>query len=125
MRTLFLFAMAGGVATGTHYAILITLVHLGEAPVTATSLGALSGSLINYGLNRRYAFRSRRAHLEALPRYLVTAGAGWALNGMVVGMIAGQRVHYLVAQSAATGLVFLWNFFVNRWWTFRGEDYAR
>lgn len=43
------YALTGGFATATHYAILLVLVESGGVPApTATALGALGGALVAY-----------------------------------------------------------------------------
>ena len=124
LRQLLLFAMAGGFATALHYALLVALVQAQVSVVMASSVGAVFGALLNYGINRRFTFRSRRAHRQALPRYLLIAAAGFVINGYVITVALNARLHYLAAQVIATATVLLWNFVIHRWWTFRGEGYA-
>lgn len=120
------FASIGAIATAVHYALLITLVRSGAAtPPIATTVGFSLGALVNYLLNYRYTFESDKPHLDALPKFITTALCGAALNYLVVraGIALGQ--HYLIAQLGATALVLLWNFWVNRLWTFRATSSRR
>lgn len=116
----FRYAGAGAVGTGAQYAVLIALVQLAGAEAVASSTaGALAGALVNYALNRRYTFASRRAHRAALPRFFAVASVGVLLNAAVMAAIlAVVPAHYLVAQVAATGVVLVAGFIANRRWTF-------
>lgn len=114
------FASAGAMGTTLHYGALIALVALlGLSPVIATTLGATLGALTNYWLNHRFTFRSTRRHTETLPRFMAMAAVGIVLNGFIVGTLADQGLHYLLAQIAATTIVLFTNYMVSRLWIFR------
>jgi len=86
----------------------------------ASTLGFAASLWLNYALNRRYTFASDRPHAHALPRFLVIASGGLLLTA--VGMqIAVEHVglNYLVSQLIVTGVVTIWNFVLNRCWSFR------
>jgi putative flippase GtrA len=125
LRQLLFFLSAGALATALHYAVLFLLVGRGAGPVGASTLGALLGALANYTLNRRFTFRSQRAHHAALPRYFIVAASGVALNAALLKAFLPVLSHYLTAQLGATAVVLLWNFTLNRRWTFRGSRYAQ
>jgi len=114
------FAGVGVVGTGAHYATLIALVQaLAVNAVLASSLGAIVGALVNYFLNYRYTFRSSKRHHEAMSKFFVIAGVGFALNGAIMALLTQLLVlHYLLSQVISTGLVLGWNFAGNRLWTF-------
>ena len=117
------FGVVGAVGTLAHYALFLALIHAAAAdPVAASAAGASLGALVNYVLNYRYTFRSARRHREALPRFLLVAAVGLALNTLLMAaFLNGLRLHYLAAQIGATLGVLVWNFLANRHWTF-GKD---
>lgn len=114
------YAGAGAVGTAAQYALLVVLVQARwTGPVVASTLGAIAGALVNYGLNHRFTFASRRRHAEALPRFAVVAIASIALNALVIAAVLGATgAHYLVAQVIATGVVLVAGYLANRAWTF-------
>lgn len=115
------FATVGGIATVIHYCVLIALVHgTNMKPVGASTVGFAVSAGCNYALNYRFTFRSTVEHRRALVRFFSVAVVGLALNTLTM-LIADEylHVHYLVAQVLATGLVLLWNYAGNRWWTFK------
>jgi len=114
------FAAVGAVGTTAHYALLIALVSTQIAqPVWASTAGFALGALVNYVLNYRFTFASDRAHMQALPRFLIVATSGAVLNyALVHAGVSAWHWHYLLAQVLATALVLLWTFTVNRLWTF-------
>lgn len=121
IRQFFLFAGIGAVGTLVQYAVLVTLVQLARAePVISSAAGMVGGAVVNYILNYRYTFKSRKSHGEALGKFMTVAVAGLALNTLVMKLaIETFALHYLLAQVVATGIVLAWNFAGNRLWTFR------
>jgi putative flippase GtrA len=114
------YAGAGAAGTALQYAVLVVLVQFaGVGAVVASTIGAIAGALVNYGLNHQFTFASDKTHGRALPRFALVAIAGIALNAIVVAaMLAFATSHYLVAQVTATGAVLVAGFLVNRAWTF-------
>ena len=116
-----IFAAGGAVGTACHYITLVFLVELAAFPVVPAALaGFLVGALVNYSLARRFAFQSSRPHRTALPRFATVATVGAAINTAIVALLFGMGVHYLLAQVAATTIVFFCNFLANKNWTFGG-----
>jgi putative flippase GtrA len=115
------FACVGVIGTLAHYATMGGLIaSLAASPTAATSVGAVVGALINYALNRRHTFASQRAHRQALPRFLVIAGLGMAINAVIVWSATRLLLwHHWPAQFVATGMVLAVGFLANRAWTFR------
>ena len=111
----------GLVGTGGHYLTLIALVRWARLdPVPATTCGFVAGAVINYFVNRRLTFRSRRGHAGAMARFFTVALGGMGVNAGVVAVChRGLGLHYLLAQVAATGAVVVLTYLGNRYWTFR------
>jgi len=111
---------AGAIGTAAHFATLVALVQFASAdPIGASTIGAIAGAVINYALNYRFTFASRRAHRVALPRFAAIAIAGVVMNTLVLSaVLAFVRPHYLAAQVVATGAVLVAGFIANRKWTF-------
>lgn len=114
------FAIIGGLATAIQYSILIALVESAVAgTVIASSIGFAVSAVANYMLNRRFTFRSTKAHVEAFPKFTIVALLGLTLNAFLIwlcNIVVG--FHYLLAQVLATVGTLLWNFTMNRIWTF-------
>lgn len=117
------FAVVGAVGTAAHYALLLALVEgAGVAPVAGSVAGFLLGALVNYTLNRRLVFRSDRAHVEALPRFLAVAGMGLCWNALLMYLLVNVAgAHYLLAQIVTTGILLGWHYVGNAIWTFRRQ----
>ena len=120
MSTFVRFLLVGGSATVVQYLVLVALVRWwGLGPVLASSVAYVISALYNYVLSYAITFRSSRAHVSAIPRFAVVLLIGLALNAIVVWFLADQlRVHYLVAQVAATLVTLSWNYFASLRWAF-------
>lgn len=120
------FAVVGGVSTACHFATLWTLhVPLGVDLIVATTAGYVVGAVVNYLLNRRFTFAtSTTAHQAAVPRFATVVLMGMALNAGIMAALAhvAPGVNFLLRQCVATGTVLVFNFVMNRHWTFRTAD---
>lgn len=119
-RQFILFSGIGVIGTAGHYLTLIALVELlGIYPGLATTAGFIVGALINYILNYRFTFRSTKRHADALIKFLLVAAVGAVINYAIMqGGLTYTSLHYLLVQLVATGTVLLWNFALNKFWTF-------
>jgi len=115
-----MFSAVGGVAAVGHYGTLIALSELADAaPVPASLAGFIVGGVISYLLNYRFTFRSTKQHREAVTKFLAVATTGFVLNGLFMWGLTGP------AKLVATGLVLIWTFSCNRFWTFRDKTTKR
>lgn len=119
---MFSFASVGAAWTAVHYGLLIVLVEQAGIDAVWASTGSfVMGAIVNYGLNYRFTFRSNKPHRETMVKFFAIALTGLLINGAIMHVaINFLNWHYLPSQILATGVVFLWNFFANRSWTFRG-----
>lgn len=124
LRQFLLFTGVGAIGTGGHYLTLVLLVHIGNlVPVYASTAGFAVGACINYVLNYRYTFNSHKKHSEALVKFMLVALLGVAINGLIMYLgTEWLRIHYLLVQIFATGIVLLSNFSFNKLWTFAHKD---
>ena len=123
IRQLLRFCLVGGAATGLMFGLLWLLVELaGLPPTPASALGYCVSAAFNYLANRRFTFQSDAAHQQAAPRFAAVMLAGLGLNSAIMALgTIWQDFHYLLVQIVATGVVLLWNFLANRYWTFRAR----
>lgn len=116
------YALVGIAAAIGHYGTLIGLVETGAAGAVAASLaGFVVGGVISYVLNRRFTFESDKSHAGAVPRFAAIAIAAFLMTGALMWAFTTYTpLHYLLAQLVTTGIVLVWTFFANRFWTFGG-----
>lgn len=109
-----------------HWAVLIAGVSLGVSPIVSSPLGFIVGAIVNYMLGYYFIFRSESPHFQTIAKFFTVAAIGIVFNSIILSFaIYGLTLHYLVGQAFATGVVVLWNFFGNRWWTFREMKYGK
>ena len=115
-----LFAGVGAIGTLAHYTVLIVLVQFWAVdPVFASSIGFIAGAIINYILNYHFTFQSDKRHAEALTKFLIVATIGAGINGFIMYIgVENTSINYMVVQIFATCVVLLWNYVVNKLWTF-------
>lgn len=120
VKQFLLFTGIGAIGTAGHYATLITLVEaLRVAPLPASTLGFIVGALINYFLNYYYTFASTQSHRDTMLKFALVALLGAIANSTVMHVaLSWFGLYYLLAQILATIIVLLWNFIVNKLWTF-------
>lgn len=121
VRQFFAFAAVGLVGTAAHYSVLVALHELlGVDPVLASSTGFVTGGFVNYYLNYTITFRSNKRHHAALAQFFTIAGIGLGVNTALMALfVKALGAPYLPAQIVTTGLVLVWHFLGNRFWTFR------
>ena len=120
VRQLTSFVGVGLLATSLHYLVLISLVQVfGASPVPAALLGYCGGGFLSYSLNKRHTFVSDRPHAEAIWRFALVSAVGFVMTFILMfGLVDKWHRPYLLAQVLTTGIVMVWNFAANRFWTF-------
>jgi|AntRauTorcE11898_2_1112593.scaffolds.fasta_scaffold36094_2 putative flippase GtrA len=121
MQRFLLFAVAGLLAAGAHYALMATLILLaGIPPVLASSAGVVLATLIAFLFNHLVTFADADGGWrENGPRWLLVACGVWFTNGLVLKGLLVLGVNVPVGQLLASMLAFLFSFSVNRRFTFR------
>ena len=100
------FAFCGGFSTAMHWATMALLIQAGVSAVWATTSGAVTGAMINYGLQRRVTFRSDAPHRRALWLYMNACAASWLANlGLFAVLYRLLELDILPAQVVTTALV--------------------
>jgi len=121
LRQFLQFSGVGALGTAVQYLVLIALVSGCSLPNVRAAVAAfLAGASVNYVLNYRWTFRSRKTHRETAAKFLMVALVGLLFTAGIMAVLGdGLGLHYLWAQGVATGCVLLWTFSCNRQWTFR------
>lgn len=119
-------AMAGTLGGLTDMVVLVLLVELaGFAPAHATMVSAAFGALVNFFLNRGWAFRSRGSIAKQGGLYALATAVWVGLSALVVHACVGfVRLPYVLARIVADVAVFLGWGFPSARWIFRTEKSA-
>lgn len=98
----------------------------------AGTVSFFAAVLSNFTWNRLWTFPESRDRpvMSQLAQFTVVNVMGWGINTVlllamdhyVFSQFVGQRLSYNLAKAFAIGVVLLWNFGVNRIWTYRGIE---
>jgi putative flippase GtrA len=115
------FLIVGGLSL-TVDAGLLYLLHgrLGMWLPPATAISFLAGFVVNFTLNRQWAFASSsdgslRSHFL---RYAALVAANLLVTVALVQAITSLGVLYLVAKVVTTGCISIANYFISKRWIF-------
>lgn len=122
IRQVFTFLCVGGFATALHYALMFALMHVfGWNPVRASTAGFLTSAVVNFALNARFTFQSKRSVLHTAPRFAIVAATGLLLNRYVLALLLSLDIRVFIGQILATLCVLSWNYIINALWTFKAK----
>ncbi len=106
--------------------LLWLLTELGGLVYTVSSVISIEASIVsNFMLNDIFTFRDRRvpggrSRAARLLRFNVVSLVGLAINLGVLWLLTNIfGVYYLLSNLVGIALAFLWNYFLNTWWTWR------
>ena len=107
------FMAAGGLATLFHWFVMGALMGAGIEPILATACGSLFGAALNYGLQRRLAFRNAGPHSSTLWRYIGSCLVAWLCNLVFFALLNNVlALPVTLSQVVTTGLVAALNYIV-------------
>jgi putative flippase GtrA len=123
------FLAVGLSGTLLDFAILSVLkTWFGWLTLPANLVSYSCGILNNYLLSRYWVYPEARKEgsLQQGVRFILISLVGLLLNNLLVfaleapagWLLANSHYGYIPAKIIATGVVLLWNFFANRYWTF-------
>lgn len=120
LRTGGRYVVVGILGTVAHFTTTIAVVEgFAVDPVVASVAGFLVALVISFILVRGWVFRSGASVVTTFPRYVAVSVAGLLLNaGIMHVTVDVARVSYLWGLCAVVAIVPLFNFTLNRTWTF-------
>ena len=88
--------------------------------VVANSLGFISAASTNYVLNRLWTFHSRDPQVaQQYMQFIGISAIGLLINNLIIYLLNDRaRVGFYLSKLIAIGVVTLWNFFMNYFFTF-------
>ena len=116
------FLMVGLFATGLQFLLLTVFIEffaLNKVFASASSY-ALSAAC-NYLLNYYLTFNSQQEHRSTLPKFMATAIIGLMINTLSFSIMLKLFGYYLIAQIIATGITFITNYLLHRYWIYRSD----
>ena len=122
MKDFIKFGIVGLIATVIDYLGLNIFLKLNSPLWLSTLIGFSAGAIIGYFLNNSWTYKrlGKRGNANDLTKYVVVAAFGLLWTELIM--------HYLsvsnswdanLSKLVAVFIVFFWNFFINRVWTFK------
>ena len=89
----------------------------------ANSLGFMAAASTNYLLNRWWTFRSHDPEVaQQYVQFVGISAIGLILNNSIIYLLNDKALlNFYLAKLIAIGVVTLWNFFMNYYFTFTGK----
>ncbi|MFH1171027.1 MAG: GtrA family protein [bacterium] len=119
------FLLVGVTNTAWDYALYVIFTRgwLGfHMHFLAAQLLAFTGSVLNsYIFNKRWTFRDLdpRHHVKLTKFFVVNVIALIFYESLLYVLVGKLRIYDLLAKALVIVPVILWNFFANKYWTFR------
>jgi putative flippase GtrA len=115
----FKFLIVGGTSVVVD-AGLLWVLHgvLGMWLEPATALAFLAGFVVNFGLNRQWAFASTGRLRHQFAKYLALVAVNLLITVVLVKALTTVGVMYLVAKVLTTAVLSTVNYFISRKWIF-------
>lgn len=117
------FGLVGLIGAAVDMGILNLLYLMaGWSVYWAVFWGFAVATLVVYGLNNRwtYGHLGLPFRVQTLFKYAIIAAIGLAITEAIIHLLAVENgLYYNLAKVIAIVIVFFWNFFGNRFWTFR------
>ena len=124
VRQFFKFGVVGASGTVVNFIIYHSVIRLFAAPIwLAYAIGFITGGVNNYWWNRHWTFRSQGHPWKELAQFITVSAVALGISEFVLieaarfvpAMPFRNSVVWLVATFVGMG----WNFFGNKFWTFR------
>lgn len=92
----------------------------------SNSIGFLLAATSNYFFNRIWTFKSNNNQIiTEYISFLSISIIGLGINNFIIYIFHEKlKINFYIAKLIATGIVFLWNFFANYYFTFRLFPYS-
>jgi len=121
------FSIVGVIGTAIDFGVLnLGVISFEWNVYLAATLAFILAASNNFVMNKYWTFLEKSKGNRLFGQYfqylLVSAG-GLLLNlGIMYALIEGTGLWYNWAKVFATALVIMWNFSLNKYWTFRAAD---
>lgn len=123
------FLIVGMSGTIIDFGLLFFLKSLGIYTLLANTISYSCGLINNFYWNGKWTFQSGRRNdiRNQFGKYILINIIGLGLNNLLLlgfeklllESMGVSNLRLFIAKGAATGIVVFWNFFVNKYWTFR------
>jgi putative flippase GtrA len=116
------FAIVGAIGTCVDVATLVLLKEVLGLNVYVANFFSFSLAVINnYTWNSHWTFADQeKEHRRQIVQFVIISVVGLLLSEMLLYVFHDiANLHYLLAKVLGILIVLFWNFFANRFWTFK------
>ncbi len=125
------FLIVGAIGTLLDFSLLTVLKAVGLLTLFANTISFSAGVVNNFTWNRIWTFADAKKTdwRKQLAQFSLVSLIGLVLNNTIVlilevpfdNILGGTDIGYFPAKVIATGVVVFWNYFANRFWTFKSQ----
>ncbi len=124
VRQFFKFGVVGASGTVVNFIIYHSVIRFFAAPIwLAYAIGFITGGVNNYWWNRHWTFRSQGHPWKELAQFITVSAVALGISEFVLleaaRFVPAMPFRNSVVWLAATFVGMGWNFFGNKFWTFR------
>jgi putative flippase GtrA len=124
IKQFFKFGVVGASGTIVNFIVYHSVIKIFAAPIwLAYAIGFLTGGVNNYWWNRHWTFRSQGHPWKELAQFITVSAIALAISEIVLveaaRYVPAMPFRKSVVGLAATFVGMGWNFFANKFWTFR------
>ena len=122
INTFFRYVLSGGTAAALHFYVLIAFMkYIPQINATlATTIAFSIACIVNYNIQYHWTFKVTGSHKRFFPRYISVTISTMGLNAAVFWYYHDiVHLSYLFSQFFATSIIFLVNFIINNFFTFK------
>lgn len=134
------FAVVGLIGAVIDFTVMNILVHFGVSFITAGTISFVCALISNFLWNRFWTYPESRSkhYIRQLIQFFIVNTAGLAIRFPILkyveplltqflanipGLVKYQQaISHNLTLALAVGIVMMWNFFVNRHWTYNDVD---
>lgn len=128
VRQFFKFGIVGASGTLVNFIFYHVCLHFSLAKWLAYAIGFILGGVNNYWWNRHWTFRSQGHPLKELAQFITVSAVALGVSEAVL-VVADRYLPAMPLRNSAAWLIATcvgmgWNFFANKFWTFRHTHQA-
>jgi putative flippase GtrA len=101
------------------YSVFLVVFSVSGNPYISNVLGICTGMTVSFSLNRKYNFRKTDSLGPRAARFVTVATLGVAASTLIIMLLIGQNLDARIAKVIAMLFVFVMQFLLNAFWTFR------
>jgi len=115
------FSAVGATSAIIDFGVLYLLTDIvGFHYLLSATISFILAAGYNFSLNRAWTFKSNGSRRRQLPIFISVALIGILINnGIMYLTVEHFGFHYLLAKVFSTAIVTVWNFFINKYITFK------